>query len=35
MVSLWAYKVNTGMSEIDEVPERYRQQVRERLGIEE
>lgn len=35
MVKLWAYKVNNKINgaTIDDVPERYREQVRELLGI--
>lgn len=33
MVKLWVYRVEKGWSTIDEVPERYYEQVKEKLGI--
>lgn len=33
MVKLWAYKVNAGLCSIEDVPERYREQVKVELGI--
>ena len=35
MVKLWVYKVEKGWNTIDEVPERYYEQVKEELGITE
>lgn len=33
MVKLWAYKVTSGLCTIDDVPERYLEQVKVELGI--
>lgn len=33
MVKLWAYKVSNDLCTIDEVPERYREQVKVELGM--
>lgn len=33
MVKLWAYKVNAGLCTIDDVPDRYREQVKAELGM--
>jgi len=34
MVKLWAYRVEKGWNVIDDVPERYRDQVKAELGME-
>ena len=34
MVKLWAYRVEKGLNTIEDVPERYREQVKTELGME-
>lgn len=33
MVKLWAYRIEKGLNTIDDVPERYQDQVKAELGI--
>ena len=33
MVKLWAYRIEKGLNSIDDVPERYQEQVRQELGL--
>ncbi len=33
MVKLWAYRIEKGLNTIDDVPERYQEQVRQELGL--
>ena len=35
MVSLWVMRINLGWSTLEDVPDRYLEQVKERLGIAE
>jgi len=33
MVKLWAYRVEKGLNTIEDVPERYKEQVMQELGM--
>ena len=33
MVKLWAYRIEKGLNTIEDVPERYQEQVRQELGL--
>jgi hypothetical protein len=33
MVKLWAYRIEKGLNTIDDVPERYQEQVRQELEL--